>query len=78
MFSRLFLGGIRQGIRNIKEMTILIKRTFCISEFIGSSFVRPWFLSRPKGSNDYSILGLLPEEDREGTKKKILRKGIKV
>ena len=57
MFSRLFLGGIRQGIREGKEMEILTKSTFRVSEFIGSSFVRPWF-----------ILGLLPEREREESK----------
>ena len=43
-FSRSSVGGIRQGIREVKETAILIKRTFFISEFFGSSLVRPWFL----------------------------------
>ena len=56
MFSRSSVGGIRQGIREIKETAILIKRTFFISEFLGRSLVRLWF-----------VLGLLPEIDREGS-----------
>ena len=51
--SRSSVGVLRQGIREIKEITILIKRTFFISEFFGSSLV----LISPKGSNDYSFFG---------------------
>ena len=57
MFSRLFLGGIRQGIREGKEMEILTKSTFRVSAFFRGSLVRPWFL-----------LGLLPEREREESK----------
>ena len=44
-------------------MAILIKRTFCISEFFRCSLVRLWFL-----------LGLLPEITKEGKKEKNLKK----
>ena len=60
--SRSSLGGIGQGIREIKETAILIKRTFFVSEFFGCSLVRLWF-----------VLGLLPEIDREGTIEKNLK-----
>ena len=43
-------------------MAILIKSTFAISEFLGRSLVRPWFL-----------LGLLPEREREGTREENLK-----
>ena len=51
--SRSSLGGIRQGIREGKEMAILIKVLFYIREFFGRSLV----LISPKGSNDYSVFG---------------------
>ena len=57
-FKALLHGKIRQCIREVKETAILTKSLFCISEFFGRSLVCPWFLSRPKGSNDYSFLGL--------------------
>ena len=57
MFSRLFLGGIRQGIREGKEMEILTKSTFRVSAFFRGSLVRPWFL-----------LGLIYVRDKEGTR----------
>ena len=47
-------------------MPILIKSTFSDLLFLGRSFVRLWF-----------ILGLLPEEDREGTKERNLKKRYK-
>ena len=56
-FSRSSVGKIGEGIREVKEMVILIKSTFSVWEFLGSSLVHPWFL-----------LGLLPEGNREGTK----------
>ena len=37
-------GGIGQGIREVKETTILKKRTFRNLVFFGSSLVRLWFL----------------------------------
>ena len=40
MFSRSSLGGIKQDIREIKEIAILIKRTFFVSELVGRSLVR--------------------------------------
>ena len=42
--SRLSVGGIGQGIREVKETAILIKSTFCVWEFFGRSLVRPWFI----------------------------------
>ena len=42
--SRSSVGGIRQGIRELKETSILIKRTFCNLAFFGSSLVRLWFI----------------------------------
>ena len=44
VFSRSSVGGIRQGIREVKEITILTKSTFSISAFLGSSLVRLWFV----------------------------------
>ena len=44
MFSRSSLGGIKQDIREIKEIAILIKRTFCSSELVGRSLVRLRFI----------------------------------
>ena len=35
--SRSSLGKTRQGIREVKEIAILIKRTFCDLAFLGSS-----------------------------------------
>ena len=55
------LGGIRQGIREVKEGAILIKRTFPDSEFFGRSLVLLWF-----------FLGLLPERERRVQRKEIL------
>lgn len=37
VFSRSSVGKIRQGIREVKETSILIKRTFCNLAFFGSS-----------------------------------------
>ena len=48
--SRCSLGEMRQGIREGKEMTILIKSTFSVWEFFRFSLVLLWF-----------ILGLLLE-----------------
>ncbi len=64
-FSRSSVGGIREGIREEKETAILIKRTFSVGEFLGSSLVHPWFL-----------LGLLPEEKRKGTRGRVLKKSV--
>ena len=61
--SRLSLGGMRQGIREVKETAILINSIFEDREFLGSSLVRPWF-----------VLGLLPERNREGTTGRNLKK----
>ena len=47
-------------------MPILIKSTFPNLLFLGRSLVRLWF-----------ILGFLPEEDREGTKERNLKKRYK-
>ena len=44
VFSRSSVGELRQGIREVKEMAILIKSTFYISEFLGRSLVRLWFI----------------------------------
>ena len=42
--GRCSLGRNRQGIREVKEMAILIKSTFSISAFFGRSLVCPWFI----------------------------------
>ena len=65
LVSRSSVGKTREGIREIKRMAILIKRTFSVWEFLGSSLVHPWFL-----------LGLLPEEIRKGTRGRILKKSV--
>ncbi len=48
--SRSSVGGIRQGIREGKELAILIKSTFLsfgvLWSFLGSSLVHPWSLAR--------------------------------
>ena len=50
LFSRSSVGGIRQGIREGKELAILIKSTFLsfgvLWSFLGSSLVHPWSLAR--------------------------------
>ena len=43
-FSRLSVGKIGEGIREVKETAILIKSLFCVSEFFGRSLVLPWFI----------------------------------
>ena len=43
VFSRSSLGGVKQDIRDIKEIAILTKRTFFVAEFFRGSLVRPWF-----------------------------------
>ena len=53
VFSRLSVGKIGEGIREVKETAILTKRTFCIWNFFDSSLV----LISPFGSNDFSFLG---------------------
>ena len=63
MFFRLSLGVFRQGIRDVKEMSILTKSTFCCVEFFRGSLVYLWF-----------VLGLLPERNREGTTGRNLKK----
>ena len=42
--SRSSLGKIKQGIREEKRTAILIKSTFSILAFFGSSLVCPWFV----------------------------------
>ena len=46
----LSVGGIEEGIREVKEMAILINSTFwwlvVLRSFLGSSLVYPWPLSR--------------------------------
>ena len=39
VFSRSYLGGIRQGIRDVKETAILTKRTFSVWEFLSLFYV---------------------------------------
>ena len=41
--GRSSVGGIEEGIREVKEMVILIKVLFCNLEFLGHSLVRLWF-----------------------------------
>ena len=65
--SRSSLGGIRQGIREGKEVEILTNSTFSIWEFLGSSLVRLWF-----------FVGLLHETKREGTRERNLKKSTSV
>ena len=67
-------GKTGQGIREKKESAILTKRTFSISAFFGRSLVLLWFLSRLKGSNDYSVFGLLHGVDIQGTREGNLKK----
>ena len=55
---------MRQGIREVKEMAILINSIFEDREFLGSSLVCPWF-----------FLGLLPERNRESATGRNLNKG---
>ena len=43
-FKALLHGGIRRGIREVTETAILIKSTFSILLFFGSSLVLLWFL----------------------------------
>ena len=43
-FKALLHGKMREGIREVKEMPILIKRTFPDSEFLGRSLVLLWFI----------------------------------
>ena len=54
VISRSSHGGMRQGIRELKEKAILRKVLWGV---VGSSLGVPWFLSRPRGSNDYSFFG---------------------
>ena len=54
---------MREGIREVKGTAILIKRTFSISVFFGSSLVRPCFL-----------LGLQPERIWVGVREGNLNK----
>ena len=42
VFSRSSLGGVKQDIRDIKEIAILTKRTFFVSEFFRGSLVLRW------------------------------------
>ena len=48
--SRCVLGEMRQGIREGREMAILIKSLFSLfgvlSRFLGSSLVLPWYIIR--------------------------------
>ena len=44
VFSRSSVGEIRQGIREVKEMAILIKVLFYVWEFFSRSLVLLWFL----------------------------------
>ena len=50
VFSRCSLGEMRQGIREGKEMAILIKSLFfyfgVLWSFLGSSLVHPWSFTR--------------------------------
>ena len=48
MFSRSSVGGIEEGIREVKETAILTNSTFCVSAFLGSSLVRLRFLARER------------------------------
>ena len=57
MFSRSSVGKIRQGIREGKEMAILINSIFLAWEFFGRSLVRLWF-----------IIGIWQGRDKEGTR----------
>ena len=43
LFSRSSVGGMRQGIREVKEMAILIKVLFYVWDFFGRSLVYLWF-----------------------------------
>ena len=71
MFSRSSLGGIRQGIRDIKETAILTKVLFYDWEFLGSCLV----LISPFGSNDFSFLSSSLVFDKEELGK-VQRNGI--
>ena len=60
--------------------TLLVSHNLNKQHFlmVGSSLVHPWFLSRPKGSNDYSILGYLHGSTKDGTSRRNLNKSAKV
>jgi hypothetical protein len=62
-FCRLSLGGIAEGIREVKETAILTKRTFSISAFFGRSLVHPLF-----------VLGYLHGSTKDGQAEEILIK----
>ena len=68
MFSRSSVGGMRQGIREIKETAILIKRTFFISKFLGRSLVLISPIGLERLFRLWFVLGLLPEITKEGKK----------
>ena len=60
-------GRYKRGKRDGKEMAILIKSTFYISEFLGRSLVHPLF-----------VLGYLHGSTKDGTSRRNLNKSAKV
>ena len=74
VFSRSSVGGIRQGIREVKETAILKKRTFYISEFFGSSLVLISPIGLERLFRLWFVLGLLHGVDIQGTREQNLNK----